>query len=342
MTAVHLLTSPRRIPLALLLPLVIFVSFTASADPLADLASFSTFKDVNIEKLGTGNVQMARGPAMNFPRGLAVESVYVVRKPVQKTVELHRQWNPGRHSELKVYLHSDLPAHPSAADFQKIDSLPSNSAVKSFIAATQKLGSGGTELQLSNAEVKAFAAQPNFPAFWKNVLQQRAQAFVSGGTHRLPPYESGKETIRTDEEISRLLRESGKIRGRFAGLIAANPLTGGGGSLTPSHDWEVVNVEGQAAVSLGASYYKGSGDSWQALDGVYYSSAGYFALITFYEFWPVKIGGQDATLVWRGDLISAASLATLRGIERMGSSSAMMRETKKSIEAFLKDAGGSR
>ena len=354
MTAVHTLDSSRRLPLVILLPLALLVAFTASADPLADLASFSTFKDVNLEKLGAGSVQMARGPAMNFPRGLSVESVYVVRKPLQKTAELHRQWNPGKHSELKIYLHSDLPAHPALADFQRLDSLPSNSAVKSFVAATQKLGSGSAELQLSNAEVKAFASQaasgdahagavpPKVTAFWKNVLQQRAQAFLSGGTRRLPPYESGKESIRPADEIARLLEESGKIRGRFAGLLAANPLTGGGGSMSPSPDWEVVSVEGQAAVSLGASYYKGGADNGQAIDGTYYSSAGYYVLITLYEFWPVKVGGQDATLVWRGDLISAASLATLHGIERMGSSSAMMRETKKSIEAFLKDAGGSR
>ena len=156
MTAVPISDSPRRLPSAILLPLAVLVAFTAHADPLADLASFSTFKDVNLDKLGTGSVQTAQGPAMSFPRGLSVESLYVVHKPLPKTAELHRQWNPVKHSDLKVYAHTDFGAHPTAADFQKLDSLPSNSAVKSFIAATQKLGSGSTDLQLTNAEVKAF------------------------------------------------------------------------------------------------------------------------------------------------------------------------------------------
>jgi hypothetical protein len=54
--------------------------------------------------------------------------------------------------------------------------------------------------------------------------------------------------------------------------------------------------------------------------------------------WPVTIGGQDSTLVWRGDFISAASLATLHGTERMGSGTAMMRETQKSIKLLVNDA----
>jgi hypothetical protein len=234
-------------------------------------------------------------------------------------------------------VHADLAAHPTAADFQRLDSLPSNSAVKSFIAATQKLGSGSTDLQLTTAEVKAFPGQTP-AAFWKTALLQRAQAFASGGINRLPAYETGKESIKPGDEVSRLLKESGKIRGRFAGLLAASPMTGGGAQ-AQSSSWEVVNVEGQAAVTLGASSFKGGAETAQALDGVYYSSSGYYVLITLYEFWPVKIGGQDATLIWRGDLISAASLGSLRGVERLGSSSAMMRETRKSIEAFLKDAG---
>ena len=337
MTAVPIFNSSRRLPLSILLPLAILVAFAASADPLADLASFSSFKEVNLDKLGAGAVQSARGPAMSFSRGLSIESIYVVRKPMQKTAELHRQWNPARHPELKVYAHTDIGARPTAADFQKLESLPANSAVKSFVAATQKLGPDSSDLQLSNAEVKAFAGQ-TAPAFWKTVLLQRAQAFSSGGINRLPAYENGKESIRPGDEISRLLKESGRVRARFSGLIAASPMTGGG-SQAQSSFWEVVNVEGQAAVTLGTSSFKGGADGAQALDGIYYSSTGYYALVTLYEFWPVKIGGQDATLVWRGDLISAAALGSLRGVERMGSGSAMMRETKKSIEALIKDAG---
>jgi hypothetical protein len=334
-----------------MLPLAFAVAVTANADPLSELASFSVFKDVNLEKLGGGTVQMARGAAMSHARGMAIESVFVIRKPVQAAVDFHQRWTPAGHSELKVYLHVDMPARPSASDFKRLESAPANGAVKSLVAATQKLESGTTDLQLSNAERKAFTGgaeggrggmPANVAAFWENVLLQRAQAFSSGGTGRLPAYEGGKESIRVADEFARLLKDAAKIRGQFAGLIAANPLTGGRASLSPSAFWEMIDVEGHAALTLGASYVKGGGDSWQALDGQYYSSAGFYGLLSFYQFWPVEIGGQPATLVWRGDLVSAGSLGGLRGVERLGSSTAMMRATRRTIEAMLKDAGRAR
>lgn len=320
----------------------------ASADPLAELAAVSTFKSVDLEKLANGTVQVARGPAMNFPRGLAVESLYVIRKTVPKTVELHEQWNPNKHPELKVFLHGDLTAHPAPADFQKVATAPGNGSVKAFAAATQKLGSGATELQLSNADVKAFASQagatsggampPKVAAFWSNLLFQRAQMFLSGGASRLPAYETGGETIRLADDIAHLLKDAPKVRSQFGALIDANPLTGTKAAPPQSAYWEMFDVEGVAAVNLGALYVRANGDTYQALDGQYYASGGYYTLLTFSQFWPVKIGGQDCTLIWRTDLISAAELATLHGVERMGSSTAMMRETKKNIESLLKDA----
>ena len=317
----------------------------AMADPLAELAAFSSFKTVNLDKLAGGAVQAVRGAAMSSPRGLAVESCYVVRKPLAKTVELHLQWNPGSHSDLKVWLHGDLPARPAVADFQKLQSAPGNSSVRALAAATQKMASG--DLQLSAAEAKAFdgagdaqggSLPPNVRSFWGSVLLQRSQAFLSGGLSHLPPYEMGGETIRAAEEASRLLKEAAKVRGQFAALIDATPLGGEKGSLAPSPYWELIDVEGCAALNLGALYSKQAANSWQAVDVQYYSSGGYCVLLTFYQAWPVSIGGQDCTLVWRGDLISSRALASLHGVERMGSSTAMMRETQKFIERFLGDA----
>src|SRR5947208_520275 len=53
-----------------------------AADPVAELASFSVFKNIDLAKLASGNVLAARGPTMNFPRGLAIESCYVVQAPL--------------------------------------------------------------------------------------------------------------------------------------------------------------------------------------------------------------------------------------------------------------------
>ena len=161
-----------------------------AADPLAELAAISAFKDVNLDKLAAGTVLINRGTPMSFPRGLSVESLYVVRKPVPATAALHVQWNPNKHPELKVFLHGEMTAKPTLADFQKLGSAPSNASVKAFVAATQKLGSGGTELQLTKAEAAAFAGQPGATSgtvppkvvsFWSDVLLRRTQAFISGG-----------------------------------------------------------------------------------------------------------------------------------------------------------------
>ena len=161
---------------------------------------------------------------------------------------------PAKHPELKVYLHGDLPARPALADFSKLASAPGNAAVKSFLAATQKLSGGSSTLQMSSAETKTFAGDAS--AFWGTLLHQRAQAFLSGGLTRLPPYEAGGETIRPAEEVARLLKDAGKMRAQFSAIIDATPLGGGKGALTASPYWEMVDVEGDAAVTLGAYFSK--------------------------------------------------------------------------------------
>ncbi len=319
-----------------------------SADPLAELAAVSAFKDVNLDKLAGGTVQVSRGPTMNFARGMSVESVYVVKKPVAATAAIHMQWNPNKHPELKVFLHGDLSGHPALGEFQKLASAPGNTPVKAFVAASQKLGTDGTELQLTKAEAAAYAGQagaasggaipPKVAAFWSDLLLHRAQAFFSGGLAHLPPYETQGEAIRPADEVARLLKDAPKVRTQFAALIDGNPVTGSKSVPPQASYWEMFDADGVGAVNLGVSYARPSGETWQGMDGQYYASGGYYVLLTFNQMWPVKIGGRDCTLVWRVDLISAATLATLHGVERMGSSTAMMRETKKTIESLLKDA----
>jgi hypothetical protein len=56
--------------------------------------------------------------------------------------------------------------------------------------------------------------------------------------------------------------------------------------------------------------------------------------------WPVSVDGKASTLVWRGDMISSASLASLHGVERLGSESAMMKDISKAITLFRRDTAG--
>ena len=74
----------------------------------------------------------------------------------------------------------------------------------------------------------------------------------------------------------------------------------------------------------------------------YYASGGYYVALTLYQMWPVEVGGQPATLVWRGDLISSASLASLHGMEKLASESAMMKDVSKAVNLLRRDTAGSR
>jgi hypothetical protein len=315
------------------------------ADPISDLRSVSVFKDADLNKLATGDVLASRGPAMSFARGLSVQSAYVVRAPLKTTVSLQQQWNPLRHPELKVYAQGDFSGRGSPADFQGLASARSNTSVKAFVDATLRLPQDASKVQLSNAEAKAFAAGGSsdgaMPAsvvtFWSKVLADRAQSFASGGLGAEPPYETAGTPVRVEEEVSRLIRDSGNVRSFFGSLISSTALGGGRGSTPSSQTWQMFDGDGIAAVSLTASYGKAAGDGWQTADLQYYASGAVYAVVTFYQLWPVKVDNQDATLVWRVDMTSAAQLGELRGVEKLGSGAAMMREIQKSVKAFLHD-----
>lgn len=306
------------------------------ADPVAELAAFASLKNVDLAKLAGGEIVTGRGPAMSFPRGLAIESAYVVRVPVARTLELQRQWSPARHPELKVWLHGELPAKPTTDDFRRLASAPANGPVKALIAATEKLDPEKPGVNLSADEARSFAKAAGTPwsATWSTALAARAQAFHAGGLARQPAYAWKGETISAAEELARLLKEVPKVRAQFSGLTAALH----GGAAKTAHYWELFDVEGQAAFSLGATFEKPSASGAQSVDVQYYASGGYFVLATFYQMWPVDLAGQPATLVWRGDFIASPELGELRGMERMGSGAAMMKQIKQFVTAFLKDS----
>jgi len=314
------------------------------SDPISDLRSVSVFKDADLSKLSGGDVLANRGPAMRFSRGLSVESAFIVRAPVKTTLGLLQNWNPTRHSELKVYLSGDLSGR-GPGEFQSLSMAPANSSVKAFVDATERLPGDPSKLQLSAAEIKEFApgsgSEGAIPAavvtFWSQVLSRRLKSFVSGGLSSQPAYQTAAGNIVPEEEIAALLKESPSARSQFAPLISSTAI-GGGRGVAPNLYWQLFDVEGQAAVSLNAFYARPAGDGWQTADLGYYSSGGFYALVSFHQLWPVQVNGSDATLVWRVDLTSASALSELRGVERLGSGAAMMREVQKGIKAFLRDA----
>jgi hypothetical protein len=323
----------------------------ALADPIGDLHLLSVFKNADLNKLASGEVLAARGPAMSFGRGLAVESAYVIRAPVQRALTLQQQWNPTPHAELHTYAQADISARPSPNDFRQLANLPANSAVRAFSEATERLPGDLAKLQLSSAEAKTYSGGAaggggSLPAavtsFWQRILAARAQAYLTGGFSGQPSYESSAGNVRVADDANRLIREDPAVRSQFGSLISGAGIGGGRGSLPPGGlYWQVFDAEGIAAVNLGAFYSRATGDTVQAADVQYYSTGGFYTALTFYQLWPVTANGQPATLVWRSDLISSAAL-DLRGVERLGSGAAAMREVQKNVRAFLRDASAAR
>jgi hypothetical protein len=320
---------------------------TARADSVSELASFSIFGKVDLGQLAKSDVKTAHGPPMSNPRFLAVQSCYVAPGSPSQQIEALRRWDPTRHRELKVFLHSDLPLSPTPANFEKLKDAPGNSSVRSFVTATQKLGS---DLQISREEAKKFSAGGGggtMPAsvvgFWADVLTARTKSFVSSGMSGQPPYDHAGPSVRASDEVNGLLREQGKIRNQFSSLLGATGIGRGAGSLKPELYWELLDVDDQGVVTLGSSYSRGgAGGTYQAADVLYYASGGYYVALTLYQMWPVTVEGKPSTLVWRGDMISAASLGSLHGVERLASESVTMKNITKAVTLFRRDTGGGR
>jgi hypothetical protein len=352
MNANKLIHANRRFFGALFLAGALAPTLNANADPITELRSLSVFKNADLAKLAAGDVLASQGPGMRFARGGSTESAYIVRAPVKTTVGLLQQWRPTQHPELRVYIQGDVPTRATPNEFQNLASAPSNSSVKAFVEATEKLPGDASKLQLSNAEVKQYAGGGSSSggtipspvvAFWSQVLAQRVKSFVSGGLAAQPPYQTSGSNVAAAEEVAHLLEERGSVRSQFSSLISSTAIGGGRGSLTPALTWDLFHGGARgsvslAAVSLDAFYARPAGDGWQTADLGFYSSGGYYVAVTLHQLWPVQVNGSEATLVWRVDLVSSAALGSLRGAERLGSGAAMMREIQTNVRAFLKDA----
>jgi hypothetical protein len=312
-----------------------------AADPVAELGSFSVFQGIDPAQLLKGDVKTARGPAMDSSRDLSVQSCYVVPGSPQKALDTLQNWDPTRHRELKVYLHSDMPGSPTPASFGRLGSAPDNQAVRTLVKQTAKLGS---EVQISQEEAKKFTpgseGKGPFPAgiqsFWAGILAGRAQEFAGGGAARVSSYDHTGKEVRPAGELGMLLRSQGKIQKQFSSFLGEAGVTGGKASLKTEGYWELIEVEDDGVLTLGSFASKPVNGGFQAVDLLYYASGGYYVALTLYQMWPVQVGGQPATLVWRGDLISSASLASLHvGMEKLASESAMMKDISRAVN-FLK------
>src|SRR4029078_6241850 len=113
--------------------------------------------------------------------------------------------------------------------------------------------------------------------------------------------------IRASDEVNGLLRDQGKIRQQFSGLLGATGIGRGAGSLPADLYWELLDANDHGVVTLGASYSRGgAGGTYQSADVLYYASGGYYVALTLYQLWPVTVEGKPSTLAWLRHKTSAA------------------------------------
>ena len=294
------------------------------ADPVSELASFSIFDKVDLAQLATGDAKPVRAP-MGTARFISVQTAWVSPGSPAQQMEALRRWNPTKHPELNIILHAN------GSDFSLLQKAPDNGAVRALVAATT---SKSTDLQISREEAAKLPGSGSTMAgavanFWSGVLSARAAA----GPFGQPPYDHTGQPIKPGDEINALLRQQPKIQKQFSGLI------GGKGE----QYWQLLEIESKGVLALGAFYNRSAANgSLQAADVFYYASGGFYAGVTLYQMWPVEVGGRPSTLIWRGDMTSSAQIGEARGMERLGSESAMIRNVSRAVRLFRRDSAGNR
>ncbi len=320
---------------ALLLSFLVCALRAALADPASEMAGFSVFGKVDLSELAQGDIKTAAGPQMSSPRYLSVQSCFVVAQPPAAVMQAMKHFDPTAHRELKVFLHADLPASPTNGNFSKLTNAPENSALKTLQAKTEKMAS---DLQVSKAEAQKFSASQPVWGFWAGLLAGRARSFASGGARAEAPYDHASGSVQPGKELAGLVRQQDAVAQQFGSFLNSTGLLGGKGSLQPDLYWELLQVEDDGVLTLGASYTRSASGGYQVADGLYYASGGYDVALTLYQLWPVEVGGKPSTLVWRGDFVSAASLGDLHGIERIASEGAMKKDISKAVALFKSEA----
>lgn len=317
-------------------------------DPIEELGVFSKFQNIDLQKLAEGEILVARGNLMEFSRGITAQACFVVMAPAEKVARLYQMWEASNNEELKIYIHRIIHSPPSDEDFSSLDLRSQEHPFGWLVAKTQAVSLEQTDLFLSRMEMAQIYKRLNMGGepiavvtqCWKDILKARALKFQKEGLAGLPPYEVGEEVITIQSEIQKILKERPKTKAQFSSLIAET-ISGkppSQSTLTPYCYWDLVGINSHPTFNLGAIYIMSLGnDRYQGLDLSYYSSSGIYVSATFRQIWPIKIGNKNASLVWRGEEVSAPELENVHGMERIAAGSVMLQEIKKSVRAFQED-----
>jgi hypothetical protein len=122
-----------------------------------------------------------------------------------------------------------------------------------------------------------------------------------------------------------MLRQSGV-------LSNAEPVT-----LSAFYYSGIYEANSRGTLTLGVVYLLPLGDHYQLLDAQYYVSGTYYTSVTLYEVWPAQTGDKPGALVWRGDFLTAPTLAYAKGFDRLAYGTIMLQELRKTIRCFQDD-----
>lgn len=326
----------------LLIPILALCAITPSrADVNSDLA-FTSFSNVDLNSLADGNVLQARAGLIYFQHGILSQALYVVEASPADVQTKLLHWNPASHSDLKVWFHQSLPTNPKPSDFAALANLPDNSSINALIAASTNFDPAKPSLLVNKSEAQIIAgtkggdARANFATAWSQILAGRFSSFL-GGKFSSDVYEDATGEVRPITEIRNLIHSDPKVYSQFQHLFNQTPIKAGNSSsktLPPTPYFQSFDIQGEAALVNGAIYQAKSGAAIQSVDIDFYVNYGVYATVELEQIWPVTINGKNASLIWRGDLVSTPSVAYLHGTERLASGMIMLQEVKQNIDAF--------
>jgi hypothetical protein len=332
----------------LFLCVAIFADSPLRADLNSDLA-FTLFRDVDVNSMAGGTILQARGPIMAFPRGITSQSLFVIHAAPADVARKLLSWNPASHSDLQVWLHKSLPPQPTVADFADLANLPGNKSVQFQIDSTVNFNPASPSLQVSKEEAQVIASNAAqekdpkalFAKAWGQILVGRINDFLSG--RAASDYDvASSGDVHPISDVKSLLHSDVRIYGQYQKLLNQTPVkalaTSSATRIAPNNLYcDVFDVQGYAAMGTGAIFQAASGNSIQSVDIEYYTNYGVYCTVELEQMWPITVNGQNATLVWRDDLVSAPNVAFLHGTERLASSMIMLQETKGGVQAFVNE-----
>jgi hypothetical protein len=278
----------------------------------------------------------------------------VINAPPSEVQSKLISWNPATHSELKVWMHQSLPAHPTLADFGGLQSLPNNSSVQYLINSTEKLDPNNPSLQMDSSEAQLISSMRTqgmdprtlVTTAWSQILSGRVDRFLSGNLSSGTYLVSGGD-ISPMSEIKSLLRSDVMVYQRVHPLLAQTPLYNSTKMTPVDLYYESFDVEGGAALGTGAVYQSQTPKAASvngmvaendvpvmSADIEYFLNYGIYVSVELEQISPVTIDGRQETLVWRDDLVSTSNIAYLHGTERLASGMIMLQDVKQAIDAF--------